>query len=311
MASSFTTVVLAFDDFVSRNRVLRPVWVGYRYVTVVANRDLRPVWQRGVSILVLVGIFDRLDNFGLFIVRQLGWVINLYLVAWHIWFVLVGIVLLFNQLVTVNRVLRPVWVGYGCRPIIVYRDLRPVWQCEVAFVVLVGIFERLRNFFFFLVGQLSWIVNLHLVTRHLRIIRLVVRLGVTWVCWFDQLVAVNRVLRPVWVGYHSRAVVTRRNVRAFWEVILVSILDRLFNLTLFITGQLGWIVNLHLVARNDWIVLFIIGLGIWRRCWRVRWTDGEVGWRFINRGVASIIQLLLPGFRQSNVVGSDFRWRIS
>ena len=219
-------------------------------------------------------------------------------VTWVCWF---------DQLVTVNRVFCPVWVGYGRRPIIVYRDLRPVWQCGIVVVVLVGIFDRLDNFVLFLVGQLGWIIDLHLVARNDRIVLFVVSLGV----WFNQLVAVNRVLCPVWVGYHSRPVVTRRDFRTFWEVILVSVLNRLFDLTLFIVSQLGWVINLHFVARNDWIVLFIIGLGIRRRCWRVSWADGEVGWRFINRCVTSVLQLLLPSFRQSNVVGSDFRWRIS
>ena len=219
--------------------------------------------------------------------------------------------LLFNQLVTVNRVLRPIWVRYGCRTIITNRDLRAIRQRRLAVLVLVGIFDRLNNFFLFIVGQLGWVIDLYLVVRHLRIICFIVRLGATWVCWFDQLVAVDRVLGLVWVSYHSRAVVTRRDFRTFWEAILVSVLNRLFDLTLFIVSQLGWVINLHFVARNDWIVLFIIGLGIRRRCWRVSWADGEVGWRFINRCVTSVLQLLLPSFRQSNVVGSDFRWRIS
>ena len=145
---------------------------------------------------------------------------------------------------------------------------------------------------------------------------MVVRLGVTWVCWFDQLVTVDRVFCPVWVGYGRRPIIVYRDLSPVWQcgvavVVLIGIFDRLDNFVLFLVGQLGWIIDLHLVARNDWIVLFIIGLGIRRRCWRVSWADGEVGWRFINRCVTSVLQFLLPSFRQSNVVGSDFRWRIS
>ena len=39
------SVTLAFNDLVTWDRVLRAIWVGDRYVTVVANRDLAAFWQ--------------------------------------------------------------------------------------------------------------------------------------------------------------------------------------------------------------------------------------------------------------------------
>ena len=104
---------LAFYHLVTWDRVLGAVWVGDRYVSVVTNRDLRPVRQGRLATFVLVGIFNRLDNVFLFIVRQLGWVIDLYLVAWYGWSILFSVslvsgfttvVLTFNNFVTRNRV---------------------------------------------------------------------------------------------------------------------------------------------------------------------------------------------------------------
>ena len=151
MVSGFTTVVLAFNDLVTRNRVLRTVWVRYRHIAVVANRDLRALWQRRLAVVVLVGIFNCLDYFFLFTVRQLGWVIDLHLVAWCIWFVL-ACVLAFDNLVTRNRVLRTIWVGYRYVTVVTNRDLRALWQRRLAVLVLVGIFDRLDYLILFTVG---------------------------------------------------------------------------------------------------------------------------------------------------------------
>src|SRR5699024_3828164 len=115
-------------------------------VTLIIYCNCSAFWQRRLAMFVLVGVFDGLSHFRLFIVRQLVRVIDLYLVARYLRFVLVGIALLFHDLGPWNRVLGVVWVSDRYVTVVADRDLRSVWQRRLTVVVLVGVFDCLSHF---------------------------------------------------------------------------------------------------------------------------------------------------------------------
>ena len=129
---------LTFNDLIAWDRVLRAIWVGDRYITVVTDRDLATFWQRRLAILILVGIFNSLFNIGLFVFRQLGWVIDLHLVTRNLQFMLFGVGLAFDYFVPCNCcILGAIWVGDRYVTVVTDRDLRPIRQVRVRFVNLV------------------------------------------------------------------------------------------------------------------------------------------------------------------------------
>ena len=115
-------------------------------------------------------------NIGLFVFRQLGWVIDLHLVARYLRFVLVGIslafrTLTFNDLIAWDRVLRAIWVGDRYITVVTDRDLATFWQGRLATFILVSVFDRGFNGRFFVFGQIIFIINFDLVSRQLWLIR--------------------------------------------------------------------------------------------------------------------------------------------
>ena len=162
---------LTFNDLSAWDRVLGAIWVGDRYVTVVADRDLRPLWQRRLATFVLVGVFDRLDDVLLFRVGQLGWVIDFNLVARHHWFIFFVVGLLFHDLITSNQIRGFIRVGDRYIPVVTNRNIRPLWQGRLATFILVSVFDRGFNGRFFVFGQIIFIINFDLVSRQLWLIR--------------------------------------------------------------------------------------------------------------------------------------------
>ena len=115
-------------------------------------------------------------NIGLFVFRQLGWVIDLHLVARYLRFVLVGIslafrTLTFNDLIAWDRVLRAIWVGDRYITVVTDRDLATFWQRRLAILILVGAFDGFNYFRLFVFRQLGWVIDLDLVSRQLWLIR--------------------------------------------------------------------------------------------------------------------------------------------
>ena len=72
---------LTFNDLSAWDRVLRAIWVGDRYITVVTDRDLATFWQRRLTVVVLVGVFDRGFNGRFFVFGQIIFIINFDLVS--------------------------------------------------------------------------------------------------------------------------------------------------------------------------------------------------------------------------------------
>src|SRR5699024_2917178 len=102
------------------------------YVTVVADRDLRSVWQRRLTVVVLVGVFDCLSHFSLFVFRQLVRVIDLHLVVRYLRFIFFVVGLLFHDLITSNQIRGIIRVSDRYVTVVTNSDLRPLWQRRLA-----------------------------------------------------------------------------------------------------------------------------------------------------------------------------------
>ena len=162
---------LTFNDLIAWDRVLRAIWVGDRYVTVVTDRDLRPLWQRRLTTFILVGIFDRLDDVLLFRVGQIVWIINLDLVARYLRFIFFVVRLLFHDIITSNQIRGMIRVSDCYITVVTNRNIRPLWQGRLATFILVSVFDRGFNGRFFVFGQIIFIINFDLVSRQLWLIR--------------------------------------------------------------------------------------------------------------------------------------------
>ena len=162
---------LTFNDLIACDRVLRAIWVGDRYITVVTDRDLATFWQRRLAILILVGIFNSFFNIGLFVFRQLGWVIDLHLVARYLRFIFFVVRLLFHDIITSNQIRGMIRVSDCYITVVTNRNIRPLWQGRLATFILVSVFDRGFNGRFFVFGQIIFIINFDLVSRQLWLIR--------------------------------------------------------------------------------------------------------------------------------------------
>ena len=156
---------LTFNDLSAWDRVLRAIWVGDRYITVVTDRDLATFWQRRLTVVVLVGVFDGLSHFSLFVFRQLVRVIDLHLVVRYLRFIFFVVGLLFHDLITSNQIRGIIRVSDRYVTVVTNSDLRPLWQRRLAVVILVGVFDRGFNGRFFVFGQIIFIINFDLVSR--------------------------------------------------------------------------------------------------------------------------------------------------